>query len=52
MELRVSGMTHFVTYYSLSELFSLQAQLGDTFLSSKHQDYLAAIAEFSSAVRD
>ena len=51
MELRVSGMAHAVNYHSLSVLFSLQAQLGDTFLSSKHQDYLAAIAEFSSAER-
>ena len=45
-------MAQSYTYYSLSALFSLQAQLGDTFLSSKHQDYLAAIAEFSSDVRD
>ena len=51
MELRVSGMANAVNYYNLSALISLQAQLGDTFLSSKHQDYLAAIAEFSSAVR-
>ncbi len=28
-----------------------QAQLGDTFLSWDLQDFLAAIAEFSSAVR-
>lgn len=32
-------------------LISLQSQLGDVFLSSKHQDYQAAIAEPSSAVR-
>ncbi len=51
MELRVRGMAQSVTYYNLSTLISLQAQLGDTFLSSKHQDYLAAIAEFSSPGR-
>ena len=28
-----------------------QAQLGDTFLSSKHLDYMAAIAEFSRLER-
>lgn len=44
-------MAQSVTYYFLSDQASLRAQLGDTFLSSKHQDYLAAIAEFSSAVR-
>ncbi len=44
-------MAQSVTYYELSAFISLQAQLGDTFLSSKHQDYLAAIAEFSSAKR-
>ena len=32
-------------------LISLQSQLGDVFLSSKHQDYQAAIAEPSSAMR-
>ena len=52
MELRVNGMVQSVTYYRLQALFFQRAQLGDTFLSSKHQDYLAAIAEFSSAVRD
>lgn len=30
---------------------SLQAQLGEVFLSSKHQDCQAAIAELSSEVR-
>lgn len=34
-----------------SALISLQAQLGDTFLSSKHQDYLSVVAELSSAKR-
>ena len=52
LELRVSGMAQSVTFYRLQALFFQCAQLGDTFLSSKHQDYLAAIAEFSSAVRD
>lgn len=40
------------TNYILSGSISLQAQLGDTFLSFKHQEYLAAIAEPSSAVRE
>lgn len=44
-------MAQRVTYKRLSISISLQAQLGDMFLSSKHQDYLAAIAEFSSEVR-
>ena len=30
---------------------ALLAFLGESFLSSKHQDYLAVIAEFWSAVR-
>ncbi len=29
----------------------LPPQLGDGFLSSKHQDYLAVVAEFHSVVR-
>lgn len=32
-------------------LISLQSQLGNVFLSSKHEDYQAAIAEPSSEVR-
>ena len=44
-------MAQAVIYHRLSAFVSQRAQLGDTFLSSKHQDYLAAIAEFSSAVR-
>ncbi len=50
-ELRVVGMAQALIYKSMSTSIPLQAQLGDTFLSSKHQDYLAAIAEFSSAER-
>lgn len=34
-----------------STLIPLQAQLGDVFLSPKHQEYLTAVAELSSAVR-
>ncbi len=34
-----------------SALISLQAQVGDMFLSSKHQEYLVAVAELSSAKR-
>jgi hypothetical protein len=45
------GMAQTAIYRELSISLSLQAQQGDTFLSSKHQDYLAAIAEFSSVVR-
>ncbi len=36
------------TYISRCDL---PPQLGDGFLSSKHQDYLAVVAEFSSAER-
>ena|GEM_PF-6132293 len=46
-----SGMAQTAIYRELSASISLQAQQGDTFLSSKHQDYLAAIAEFISVVR-
>ncbi len=46
-----SGMAQTAIYRELSTSLSLQAQQGDTFLSSKHQDYLAAIAEFISAGR-
>lgn len=44
-------MAQAVIYSRLSTSLSLHAQQGDTFLSSKHQDYLAAVAEFISAVR-
>lgn len=51
LELRVVGMAQAFTYRNLSAQISLHAQLGDTFLSSKHLDYLAAVAEFISEVR-
>ncbi|RKQ71997.1 hypothetical protein DES40_1333 [Litorimonas taeanensis] len=51
LELRVRGMAHALHHNRKRTLISLQAQLGDTFLSSKHQDYQAAIAEPSSAKR-
>jgi len=41
-------MAQSVSYYGLNSSISLHPQLGDTFLSSKHLDYMAAIAEFSS----
>ena len=44
-------MAQFHVYIMMSETLSSCAQLGDTFLSCKHLDYLASIAEFISEVR-
>lgn len=51
VELRDVGMAQASIYHVLSAAISLQSQLGDTFLSSKHLNYLAAVAEFISEVR-
>jgi len=47
LELRTVYMAQLANKTRLSILVSLQGQLGNTFLSSKHLDYMAATAEIS-----
>lgn len=51
LRIEIKAMAQAITYNILSASLSRLSQLGDTFLSSKHLNYLAAIAEFSSEVR-
>lgn len=44
-------MAQFSIYIALSANSSQLSQLGETFLSSKHQNYLATVAEFFSEVQ-